>query len=530
MRGAVGRGCDRLRPRRLAGGVLLIGLVIPLAACALDTLVNSPTAGKAGDRAADLMLAIDGSLPPSPGLPTVIEVSRTLLPTFGDEQFEREAPAEAPPPAPAAAPTAAPARQSTPPRPPAPPRHPPLFEPPAASATPWGVPYREPAQGARPASARVALLLPLSGPNRALGEAMLNAAQLALYDIADDRLMLLPYDTGGSPRGAIRVARQAVYDGVGLILGPVFAAAARQVAPIARGAGLNVISFSNDRSIAGDNVYVMGFLPDDQVASVVDFALRQGLARFAALVPSTPYGDTVVATLQRMLAQWGGELSRVTFYQPTDEDIAPTVRELADYDNRAKALEEQRQVLEEMTDPISQQALKHLEGLETIGDVGFDAVLLSEGGDRLKAIAPLLPYYDIDPSVVRFLGTAQWDDPDLGQEPALLGGWFAAPPVDTRADFMRRYREVFGHQPMRLVTLAYDATALAAVLARAEGGPDFGTASLTVSRGFAGIDGIFRFLPDGVIQRGLAIMQVHKDGPRVIREAPQYFDTLATLN
>jgi ABC-type branched-subunit amino acid transport system substrate-binding protein len=387
-----------------------------------------------------------------------------------------------------------------------------------------------PAPDLGPLSARVALLLPLSGANGGLGAAMLDAAQLALFEIADDNLVLLPYDTMGTAEGAAAAAGEAVRDGAGLILGPLFAAAARRVGPIAFNVGLNVISFSNDRTIAGGNVYVMGFVPDDEVAVVVEFARERGLVRFAGLAPNTPYGDRVVRTLQEVILRSGGELTRVAFYEPTDQDIAPVVRRLADYDNRAKALAQQRRVLEGKPDSVSRQALKRLEGLETIGDVGFDAVLLAEGGDRLRAIAPLLPYYDVDPAAIRFLGTGQWDDPALAREPALLGGWFAAPPPERRIDFAQRYERIFGRPPRRLATLAYDATALAAVLARAGGGPDFRVEALTRRGGFAGVDGIFRFRADGVVDRGLAVLQVGETGQQVIRQSPAYFDDGKAIN
>ena len=111
-----------------------------------------------------------------------------------------------------------------------------------------------------------------------------------------------------------------------------------------------------------------------------------------------------------------------------------------------------------------------------------------------------------------------------------MGGWYAAPPLATRAGFSRRFEGVFGRPPPRLATLAYDATALAAGLARAQGGPDFGVRALTQPSGFAGIDGIFRFRADGVVQRGLAILQIRRHGAEVIRPAPRFFDTGPTIN
>jgi len=155
-----------------------------------------------------------------------------------------------------------------------------------------------------------------------------------------------------------------------------------------------------------------------------------------------------------------------------------------------------------------------------------DAVLLPEGGARLKALAPLLAYYNIDPDKVHFLGTGLWDEPGIGGETALDGGWYAAPPPDARADFEKRFHDLYRHVPPRLATLAYDATALAAVLAHGAEGPDFSAAALTNPSGFAGIDGIFRLRADGLVQRGLAVLEVRRDGNAVVDPAPETFQAI----
>lgn len=370
---------------------------------------------------------------------------------------------------------------------------------------------------------RVALLLPLSGANGKLGQAMLNAAQMALFDFSDQRFELLIFDTLGTPEGAREAARFAIADGASMILGPLLAPSVSAITPLARAASVTVIGFSSDRTITADGVYTMGFFPETEVARVVQFARSQGLRRFAALAPGNAYGQTVVEALRQSAQGMGGEVSRVQFYDPEAEDFSAVVRELADYDRRRQALLEQRDELKERTDEIAVKALKRLERLQTIGDVPFDALLLADGGERLLALAALLPFYDIDPKKVRILGTGQWDGPGLGSEPALNGGWHAGPPPEARADFIAQYEAAYGAPPHRLSTLAYDATALAAVLAQAEGGADFSTAALTTEGGFWGRDGIFRFLPGGGVERGLAVLQVEARSTKVISPSPETF-------
>ena len=124
------------------------------------------------------------------------------------------------------------------------------------------------------------------------------------------------------------------------------------------------------------------------------------------------------------------------------------------------------------------------------------------------------------------LGTGQWDVPRIGAEPALMGGWYAAPQPSARSQFVADYRDTYGQPPPRLATIAYDATALTAVLAKSGNGGDFSASTLTAPSGFDGRDGIFRFLPNGIAQRGLAVLQVGRHAARVISPAPQTFESV----
>lgn len=372
-------------------------------------------------------------------------------------------------------------------------------------------------------SARVALLLPLSGPHSRLGAGMLNAAQLALFDFGSGDFELVIHDTRGTGDGAARAASQAIGEGASLILGPLLASSVRAVAPIAQAQGIPVVAFSNDRTIAGNGVFAMGFFPSDQVERVVRFAYGRGLSRFAALVPDNQYGETAVRALDAVAADVGALVTRVEYYDPAASDFSGVVRDLAQYDSRRQALEAQRAELERRGDEIALRALRRLETVETVGGLPFDALLLADGGKRLQAVAAHLPYYDIDPGQIRMLGTGLWEEPGIGAEPALLGGWFAAPSSEARAVFERSYRDTYGQSPPRLATLAYDATALAAVLAQEESGPNFSAVALTATNGFFGRDGIFRFLPDGTTQRGLAVLEVQRRDFKVVDDAPDSF-------
>jgi ABC-type branched-subunit amino acid transport system substrate-binding protein len=375
-----------------------------------------------------------------------------------------------------------------------------------------------------PGTVRAALLVPLSGRHADLGQSMLNAAQLALFDIADQRFELLPYDTGGTPDGAAAAAQFAVGDGVSVILGPLLAGSVQAAAPAAWAANVPVIAFSSDRSVAGDGVYIMGFTPGTEVERVVSYAYGQGLVRFALLAPDDAYGTRVVTALDDAAAAIGAIVTRVELYDPATGDFNEVVRRLVDPNRPNRSFISEDAGPEGRTRGVSQLTLARLDPARNRGGLPFDALLVADGGRRLQAIAAHLPVHGIDPNRVHILGTGAWDEPGTGAEPALLGGWFAAPQPGFRAEFEQRYAENYGEAPARLATLAYDATALAAVLAQTPGGGAFDEATLTDPRGFAGRDGIFRFRPDGVAERALAVLRVERRGADVISEAPVTFE------
>ncbi len=364
-------------------------------------------------------------------------------------------------------------------------------EPPAAQAP---VKPASSSQGA----VKVGLLLPLSGPGANVGSEMLNAAQIALFDLGEERFTLLPRDTKGSPAEAAEAARKLVGEGAKLILGPLFATEVDAAAPVARASGVNLLAFSNDWQRAGNGTYILGFVPADQVARIVGYAHLRGITRVAALAPRNPYGDAVVAALHDSAQRQGVTVVREERYTADNADLAAAVGRLG------------------------------AAGAGAAAPAGFEALLIADGGDRLKAIAPLLAANHIDPPRVRLLGTGLWDDPGVVKLSGISGAWFAAPAPQARADFEGRFEGLYHHRPARLATLSYDATALAAVLARLPATTSFDTISLTNPSGFSGVDGIFRLRNDGLVERGLAVIEISAQGPRVIDQAPASFEAVST--
>jgi ABC-type branched-subunit amino acid transport system substrate-binding protein len=373
---------------------------------------------------------------------------------------------------------------------------------------------------------RIAVLLPLSARQasvRSVADSLLNAAQLALFEFGNPNVLLIPKDTRGTNSGAEGAAREALQEGAELILGPLFSGSVTAVRPIAAQRNVPVIAFSSDSSVAGNGVYLLSFLPEQDVDRVVDFAGLKGLTVFAGMVPQNDYGSLMRQALTNAVTSRAGEVYRIESYPNRAEAMFEPARRLALYDERKRALASEKARLQGVDSDEARAALKSLEGRETLGDVPYQAVFVPAGGTELRSVAPLLPYFDVDPRKVRFLGTGQWDDASLGREPSLVGAWFAAPPRDAHNAFSQRYARAFGSQPPRMASLGYDATSLASALAARPPSQRFNEQILGNPDGFAGVDGIFRFLPDGRNERGLAVLEMRRNGPVVVDPAPQSF-------
>src|SRR5215469_13803213 len=326
-------------------------------------------------------------------------------------------------------------------------------QPPYGRVTPAALPPAAPvpsSPAAEAGPAKVAFLVPLSGANAVLGKAMLDAAQLALFEAPDDRLTLVPRDTAGNAEGAAKAARAVIDDGARLILGPLLAAEVEAVKPLARDAHLNVIAFSTLTDLAGGNTFLMGFLPRQEVVREVGQARDHGLTRFAALAPNSSYGHLMADALRDVASASGAAVTRVEFYDPRADDIAPAVRRLMPGGATAAAA-----------------------NTVAAAPPSFEALLLPDGGTTLKQIARQVKEAEGDAKPVQLLGSGLWDVPDIGSEPALAGGWFATAPPEARRVFEQHFRAVYGHDPPRLASLGYDAAALAGVLSRGTGGEPF---------------------------------------------------------
>jgi branched-chain amino acid transport system substrate-binding protein len=341
---------------------------------------------------------------------------------------------------------------------------------------------------------KVGLILPLSasGNAGAAGQAMRNAAEMAVAELKDSNIQLLPKDDSGTAQGAQLAVQQAIDEGAQIVLGPLFAHSVTSAKPTARSRGVPMIAFSTDSNVAAAGTYLLSFLPESDVDRVVAYAVSQGKRSFIGLVPGSAYGSVAEAEFKQSVARHGARVIALEHYADDRSKVGDAARLVAQAASRA------------------------------------DALFIPDGGEAVNDVTAALSAAGVNLRRFTLLGTQLWDDPKIFSNPMLEGAWYPAPdPAGFRA-FADRYRSRYRQDPPRPAALAYDAVSLVGALAKTQGQQRITEDVLTNPSGFAGIDGVFRFRNDGTNQRGLAILRVTPSGGQVIAPALRTFSASAT--
>jgi branched-chain amino acid transport system substrate-binding protein len=355
-------------------------------------------------------------------------------------------------------------------------------------------PAQQPGTNIGQGQVKVALILPLSAAGNAgvAAQSMRNAAEMALSEFNNPDIQLLVKDDGGSAPGAQQAAQQAIDEGAEIILGPLFALTVGPVGQLARARKVPVIAFSTDANVASRGVYLLSFLPESDVDRIIGYAAGQGKRAFAALVPDNAYGTVAEAAFKQAVARRNSRVIAIERYPLDRGQMQGAVRAAAT--NAARA----------------------------------DAIFIPDGADAVPPVVQGLISNGLDTKKVQLLGTGLWEDAQIFANPQLDGGWYAGPDSAGFRAFAARYKTKYGNDPVRTASLTYDAVALVAALTKTQGPQRFSEEVLTNASGFTGIDGLFRFRPDGTSQRGLSVMKVTPGGGQVISPPPKAFTGSAT--
>jgi len=334
---------------------------------------------------------------------------------------------------------------------------------------------------------RMAILLPFSAKSSRLREeadSMLKAAELAVFNREGSDVLLMALDTRGTSDGARSATRSAIKSGADVILGPILAGSVKASAREASRSGTPLIAFSTDQTVAGNGTYLLSFPPEAEVKRIVDYVATTGARRFAYIGPQSEYGRRVKGQFDSSVAGNAGEITASEIYDGKDISVMQEpAKRLAEFHRQGEI--------------AAKEAAK---GFGDIPPMSYEALLLPEGGTALRSLAPLFPYYDVDPAKVQFLGTGLWKNDETVREPALNGGIFAAADQDAKQPFLDNF-------------------AVGAYVA--DGDPRGRQFRAEDPNGFYGVDGLVRFNANGTPDRGLAVYQIKNGRFVIIDPAPK---------
>lgn len=330
-----------------------------------------------------------------------------------------------------------------------------------------------------------------SASDNLLANSLENAARLAMRDLSGVAIDLRVYATAGNAATAASVATQAVNDGAKIIIGPVYAEAANAAGVAAASAGVNVLAFSNNTTIAGGNVFVLGPTFQTTANRLVSYAARQGKSRIVVVSAQDVAGQLGRSAIQNAISNSGATLAGSVDYPLSQQGVIDAVPRIK----------------------------------STVDSSGADAVFMtSSTASALPLLAQLLPEAGIQPTVTQYIGLTRWDIPSPTLSlPGLQGGWFALPDPARSAAFSAKYQAAYGSTPHPIASLGFDGIAAVGALVAKGNSNALTGAALTQGAGFQGASGIFRLRSDGTNDRGLAIATIRNNQVVVIDAAPQSF-------
>jgi hypothetical protein len=360
---------------------------------------------------------------------------------------------------------------------------------------------------------KICMLIPAGDSDvsiRTLAGSLHDAAKMALQDIGDKNLQLKIYDIASDVKN---VVQRAVNDNCSIMVGPLFSKKINIVKEATLPRGIPVISFSTDADKARDNIFLIGFLPEQEVKTILEYAVSQGYKRISVFSSVGNYGDTVTEAAQIVTQNLGGT-------------IVTSVRYLPSYEGIASAAEIYTAEFHPVVDEKDKTKQKTYDDSEKVSWV--DAILLAESGRRLQGLAAYLAYNDVNTKEVQFLGTGGWKSDLTLKEASLKKGVFSAPYSRTLQKFFRRFQKKYGYQPREIAGLGYDAiAAIGVMVAQAREQKKsiiFDRETIASPTGFLGVMGAFRFLPDGKNERKLAILRVGDNEFDVVKFPDQSFE------
>lgn len=365
----------------------------------------------------------------------------------------------------------------------------------------------------------VALFLPLSGKQKELGINLANSAFMSLFKNDKKRnIKLVLFDSKGTPKGAKLAFKRIIDSEIKIVIGPVFSSSIKEIKKEALRNNITVISLSNNRKLMNETdnyggIFLSGMMPEAQIDRIVSYSLDNEKLSFAIISPNNQYGNTVTALFKKIVKDRDGDFITSEFYKPNNRDLDRAVNRVIN------------------SFAISSEVKSNKDAVIVESDKSYpQVIMIPESGKVLSKIIASLEKQNIEERDFQIIGTSQWDDISTLNNHSLNGAWFAAPDNNKFREFEQNYFKLYNKFPPRISSITYDTVSAIIDLVKQKNGKvtpnfaDFINYSGPHNRnGFDGIDGLFRFLPNGLVQRNLAVLEVDNGKFKTIDQPVEKF-------
>lgn len=370
---------------------------------------------------------------------------------------------------------------------------------------------------------QVALFLPFSGKYQELGWHLFNAASLAMFENdLNHNIELILVDSKDTAADAKKAFKTIIDRDIKIVIGPVFSSLVEAIERPAKHNAITAISLSNNQELVNKidedgGVFLAGMMPESEIDKIVTYAMEEGKTSFAVIAPSSQYGTIITNLVKKFVKDRDGNFIISEFYQPNSKSLDKVVERAINAFILPPRLTSKKYGKLSKEDAISES-----------DRIYPQVIMIPESGKNLSKIANLINQLNREEREIQLVGTSQWDDISTLNEPNLVGAWFVAPGNEKFRSFEKTYYQSYNQFPPRISSIVYDSVSAISILIDRNQGrvptvTDFTSYFNPPKNGFEGVDGLFRFLPNGLVQRNLAVLEVEKGRFEVLEKPVEKF-------
>jgi len=359
---------------------------------------------------------------------------------------------------------------------------------------------------------KIGVMLPLTGKNKNIGNMILNAIEMAIFQNKNSKLELLIKDTEAKPDKAKKVFIELVNEKANIVIGPLFSKTLAAVQGLSNTYNINILALTNNKNLARKGVWVFGIDPQAQTEKILKLALENGSKKIAALLPKNAYGLLLFDTISNFSEENLLDIEKIEFYESSIDSQRNASKKISigfdkyqDFLNKLKDEEKNQNILEESVETKKP----------------FDSVFIAATGQNLTVLASQLQYNNVDPKIVQYLGISSWEDKSILREPALEGGIFVTTSQLYQKKIKLIYKKSFNKDMPKIAMIAYDILALLNSLDTK--GNNINISEMINVEGYSGLRGVFRLKENGIVERTFALKQVKNKKFRIYKKAKNTF-------